>query len=154
MSESINQKRKTGAIMPETTQTESVKLTYPLYQVLAQKVQWYHDANGDWKNKAESEVKALCDMLPHGSGIDAEREVDLEASSGSKIIINLSYHHMDENGFYDGWTSHSIIIRPSLTNGFDLKVTGKDRNEIKGYLAEIFDADLRQPVEYPFHIEQ
>jgi hypothetical protein len=45
---------------------------------------------------------------------------------------------MNEGGYYDGWTEHQVIITPSLQHGFDVRVTGQDRNEIKDYLAELF----------------
>jgi hypothetical protein len=60
---------------------------------------------------------------------------------------------MDEHGGYDGWTEHSIIVTPDLASGFDLRVNGRDRRDIKEYLAEIFgyalDADIDDSVAFP-----
>ena len=49
---------------------------------------------------------------------------------------------MDEHGGYDGWTEHKIIVTPSLVYGFELRVTGKDRNDIKDYIAEVMHGAL------------
>ena len=55
----------------------------------------------------------------------------------NKIVISFGFHHMDENGMYDGWTNHDLIIRPDF-DGFKIKITGRDRNCVKDYLYELF----------------
>jgi hypothetical protein len=45
---------------------------------------------------------------------------------------------MDENGYYDGWSEHKIIITPDLVNDFNVKITGKNRNNIKEYINSCF----------------
>jgi hypothetical protein len=45
---------------------------------------------------------------------------------------------MDEHGHYDGWTEHKLIITLSLPNEFRLSITGRNRNQIKDYLYELF----------------
>jgi hypothetical protein len=62
----------------------------------------------------------------------------LDASIPEKLVFIVEYHHMAESGMYDGWTSHRIIVTPSLARGFSLKITGKDRNQIKEYLADVY----------------
>lgn len=82
--------------------------------------------------------------LPHGSGIDCGCKINIEKSNSNKIVIDFSFHHMDENGYYDGWTDHSIIITPSLYFDYDMKITGKNRNYVKDYLTENFSSHLDQ----------
>lgn len=53
---------------------------------------------------------------------------------------------MDENGFYDGWTEHQVIITPDLQFGFNLRITGLNQNDIKDHLYELFDDALRQDI--------
>lgn len=83
-------------------------------------------------------LAALCeDHLPHGSGFDAGSQLDTRASNPERLVFLTSFHHMDENGTYDGWTDHTVTVRPSFT-GFDVKVSGRDRNDIRDYIAELF----------------
>lgn len=114
-----------------------------LYQELAVLVQARKNCieadNVEWAEKHASRIKELADKyLPSGSGIDAGCSVDLTESSGDKLCITTSFHHMDEAGGYDGWTDHKVIIKPSLAHGFVLGVSGRDRNNIKDYLYDLF----------------
>lgn len=82
----------------------------------------------------------LCkEWLPSGSGFDAGTEI--RVATTYKIILKADFHHMDENGFYDGWTEHNVTAIPTF-HGNDIKVSGKDRNQIKEYIAETFQYAL------------
>ena len=100
--------------------------------------------NAEGRVRHEQRIAELCEELPHGSGIDGDQPaLDLDRSTANRlVIVNVDFHHMDECGGYDGWTSHEIIVTSSLAFCFDLRVTGRDRNGIKDYLAEIFSAAL------------
>jgi hypothetical protein len=52
----------------------------------------------------------LVDILPHGSGIDAEWQI--EQLRNGNVVANCSYHGMDEHGYYDGWQDFKIVIHP------------------------------------------
>ena len=122
----------------------------PLYQELAQLV----DArlrcladNNPWAERHDSRIEALCvEYMPHGSGFDNGTMLDLEASTGNKLVFNTSYHYMDEFGSYAGWTEHRVIVRPDLQFGFTLRITGSDRNYFKEYACEVFEYALRTEV--------
>jgi len=75
--------------------------------------------------------------LPSGSGIDSGCAIDVDASDSRKIFIDTSYHHMNDGGYYDGWTEHRITVSPSF-DGIDIKISGRDRNQIKDYLHDVF----------------
>jgi len=77
-------------------------------------------------------------LLPSGAGIDSGTAIDLDASTSEKIVLNTSYHHMNESGMYDGWTEHRITITPSLIHTIDIKIGGRNRNDIKEYLHEVY----------------
>lgn len=94
--------------------------------------------NTEWAAKHADALKALCEALPSGSGFDAGSELDLEASTSDKLVFNTSYHHMDDGGYYDGWTEHTVVLTPAFELGYHIKVTGQSRNEIKDYIAETF----------------
>lgn len=57
-------------------------------------------------------------------------------------MFETSVHHMNPDGYYDGWTEHTVTVTPSFIGRFDLKVSGRDRNGIKDYIAEVFGSVL------------
>jgi hypothetical protein len=95
--------------------------------------------NTEWVADAESQIEELCkNHLPSGSGIDCGTKFDFDSSRPERLVFICEYHHMDEWGSYDGWTTHSVILTPSLSFGFSLRITGRDRNQIKEYLADTY----------------
>lgn len=101
--------------------------------------------NTVWNGKWAERIRELSKLLPHGSGIDGDCYVDHEASHAEKIVIQTQFHHMNDNGFYDGWTDHTIIVTPSF-RGINLRISGRDRNQIKEYLYATFNYALSQEV--------
>lgn len=93
--------------------------------------------NEEWIKKHSDSIDEMLEALPHGSGIDQGVQFDFENSSDSKLIFTLSFHHMDDNGYYDGWTDHKLIVTPTF-GGFNIRITGRDKREIKEYLAQLF----------------
>jgi hypothetical protein len=95
--------------------------------------------NDEWLDKHEEAIqKIMKNSAPSGAGFDSGTKIDLDRSTYDKIIFTTSYHHMNEDGYYDGWTDHTIIVRPTF-DGIDLSVSGRNRNEIKDYIYETFD---------------
>ena len=84
--------------------------------------------------------------MPSGSGVDDGCELD-DSSTPNRLVFLTSFHHMDEHGGYDGWTSHKVIVTPDLAFGFDVRVTGPNRNDIRDYLGELFHAALSETVD-------
>ena len=82
--------------------------------------------------------------LPSGAGIDNGTRIDLEASTPERIVFTCSYHHMNDVGVYDGWTEHTVIVTPSFVYGLEIKISGRNRNEIKDYLHDTFHTCLDQ----------
>jgi hypothetical protein len=98
--------------------------------------------NSEWQEKHKEKIEEIVEKyLPHGSGIDNGNSFDFDNSREDKLIINSSYHRMDENGFYDGWIDYQVVIRPSLTaNGINLDVKGRfgKHQDLKDYLGDIY----------------
>jgi len=124
----------------------------PLYKVLANSIQAYKNCiqgQNPWRGKWRDNV-SYCEEnhLPHGSGI-GDCKVDIDKSSGNKVVIFSDYHVMDENGFYDGYIDFSVTIKPNLLFDFTLEIKGKfgKYQDIKDYLYEVFEQDLRREVE-------
>ncbi len=100
--------------------------------------------NREWLDKHEAALAYLARNLPSGSGIDSGTKL-LQASD-EQITLSASFHHMDEQGGYDGWTDHTIIVRPAF-DGLDIRVMGRNRNDIKDYLHEVYDMALNEIVD-------
>lgn len=93
--------------------------------------------NTEWRIRhADSIVRIVRDRMPSGSGVDTGTTLD-ESSKPDRFVFNLSFHHMDEHGSYDGWTDHSVIVTPTFC-GPNVRVTGRDRNGVKDYLADLY----------------
>ena len=132
--------------------------TEPLYRALALRLVQLDNLQNGTAGEANT-YEHLClaaidklaaDHLPQGSGFDDGCTIDLDASSPDRIVINAAYHHMDDHGSYDGWSEHQAIVKPSLAFGFDVRVTGRDRNDIKDYITYTIGEALSVQVDpYP-----
>lgn len=80
---------------------------------------------------------AIMRGAPSGSGIDCGTTLAEQVCSATRIELYCEFHHMDQHGYYDGWTRHPITITPAF-DGISMKVGGRDRNGIKEYLAEVY----------------
>ena len=123
----------------------------PTYQAIARRLQAWNNAqeagNAPWVPKHELHIREACHAGPSGSGWDKGTQLDFGASTPDKLVFYGSFHHMNEHGFYDGWTEHRITVKPSLAFGFELTISGRDRNEIKDYLSDVFYLWLREETE-------
>ena len=122
-----------------------------VYQTLASSfVAWQNcvkSGNKEWEDKHEETINKLIDDLPHGSGIDGTTSFNFEESREDKLVINSSYHSMNDTGYYDGWTDIKLVITPSLAFEFNLKVIGsfpKRYSDTKDYIHETFSDALSE----------
>jgi hypothetical protein len=53
---------------------------------------------------------------------------------------------MNDGGFYDGWTEHTITVTPSFIGSMNIKISGRDRNQIKDYLHDVFSTALTEEI--------
>ena len=130
-------------------------LPRPLYQKLASAVDALARCNtrdtvtewsGIWDSRIATAVK---EHMPAGAGFDNGTTLDLDSSTGEKLVFFTMFHHMHESGFYEGWTEHRVTVRPSLIHGFTLAISGRDRNQIKDYIADCFSAALSTEFDWP-----
>lgn len=82
---------------------------------------------------------AVKDTIPTGSGIT----LNSVSCTEEKIFLNVSYQHYTEHGFADGTTDHTIKITPNFVFGVYTSVRGRDRNQIKPLLEDVFDTWTR-----------
>lgn len=94
--------------------------------------------NVEWRARHSESLAALAKLLPSGSGIDCGTGlVSIRAAMSEKIVLACSFHHMNEHGMYDGWTEHTITVRPSF-DGLNITISGPNRNDIKDHLHEVY----------------
>ena len=122
-----------------------------LIQVIASAVQarlnCIESGNSLWHEKWSRLLDYIeRNLLPSGSGIDNGTGIDLDKSSGNKVVLTFGYHFMDENGYYDGWEDYTAVVTPTF-DGIDVVIKGRNRDDIKDYLAEQFDYVLGRLVE-------
>jgi hypothetical protein len=111
--------------------------------------------NDEWFTKHTETIESLVDdLLPSGSGFDSGTKINLDASHAEKLVFTTAFHHMDENGYYNGWTEHTVTVTPSLHGAFNLRISGRNRNDIKEMMYQEFDYALRQDTRYYLWREQ
>ena len=124
-----------------------------LYKQLAQTVQARKncaekDAHGNMRNPewferhGETIEQLVRDFMPSGSGWDCGTKIDLDASHADKLVFFGSFHHTNDGGMYDGWTEHTVTVTPSLSFGYHIRVSGRNRSDIKEHLHETFSYAL------------
>ena len=118
------------------------KLYVELARAIGARLNCIAKGNQEWKGRHEDRIEELAKELPSGSGFDSGTKVDLDRSSGEVIVLTTAYHHMNENGFYDGWTEHVVKVVASLQFGFRLKISGPNRNGIKEMMYDEFNYAL------------
>lgn len=116
-------------------------------QKLAQTLEaMQHCQNPAWMERHESRLACIMDGAPSGSGFDSGTTLEngtdgLGKPDKQRIVFATAFHHMDESGTYDGWTQHKVTIYPQF-NGYDMHISGRNRNGIKDYIAGVFSAWL------------
>lgn len=100
-----------------------------LYQKISS-LMYQREKSGDYawtSNEAEKIEDLIKNHFPHGSGFDGQTWLDIDKSKPEKLIFFTEFHHLTENGYYDGWSTMKALVRPSLRYGFGLKLTGIKR---------------------------
>lgn len=123
----------------------------PRYAAIARALVAYQNCvksgNEEWKERHMDRVRDLCNALPSGGGFDSGCRLVAEESTGERLIFEADFHHMNRDGFYDGWSYHRVIVTASLSFGIAMKITGRNRNEIKEYIADLFHPILTELVD-------
>lgn len=121
--------------------------TEKLYRLLASKVGAYvncvESGNDEWRARHRESVERLVkEFMPSGAGIDCGTKFDFDASNGERLVFVVDFHHLDSGGGYDGWTRHFVTVKASLQFGFRLSISGRNRNDIKEYLGDVYGEAL------------
>jgi len=96
----------------------------------------------EWYDKHKDAIESLVsEHMPSGSGFDCGTALDYDESHAEKLVFTTSFRHMNDTGYYDGWTEHTITVTPSFS-GFNLRISGRNRNEIKDCIRDCFRQSL------------
>lgn len=103
---------------------------------------------GSHQAVAEYLDHVMANHMPRGSGVDRGTQLVLPKSNLRRLVFMCDFHHMNENGMYDGWTEHQAWVTPTFHHdGFELRMMGRNRNGIKDYLGELMHAHLLDEVD-------
>lgn len=131
--------------------------TYLATQLQREKYFRERDTSGDWLRATEirDAIEAYVKKhAPRGSGFDSGTTIDIDRSTENRLVFNTSFHHMDEHGSYDGWTEHTVTVRPTFGGTPDIRISGRNRNGIKDHIAETFHYWLTTKTQHPALIEE
>lgn len=111
--------------------------------------------NPNSKYESEQELHQLVKYwMPSGSGIDAGTRLNFHKSKPHKLVFDFDFHHMNQDGFYCGWSSHSLIVTPDF-DGFNLRIVGQHPSRQKwqtdyfhDHLYSTFELALRRAYKY------
>jgi len=104
--------------------------------------------NTEWEVRWYERLNKLVELIPSGSGIDtgprSHSSVEIKPDA---IRFDIEYHHMNDAGVYDGWTEHSVTVRPAFDD-IDVRISGRDRNQIKDHIHEVMYHAFTRRVEW------
>lgn len=111
-----------------------------LAQLLQARANCERSGNAEWFERHTEKIERIMrSTAPSGSGFDSGTSLNFERSNASRLVFTTAFHHMNEDGYYDGWTEHTVTAHADLASGFTLSISGRDRNEIKDYIADTFN---------------
>jgi hypothetical protein len=99
--------------------------------------------NAEWARRWQTVVEYIeRNLLPSGAGIDNGTSVDWDESDDDRIVLGADYHHMDESGYYAGWSSHVVTVTPTF-HGISVDVSedpdyDDDDQGCEDYLADTY----------------
>ena len=115
-----------------------------LYQKIARVVT---QKNTPQKGK---DLALLQELLPNGNVIGLQKQnlstvkcVILLKSTKKRIVIDTAYWHP----IIRLWTDHQVVITPSFEGEINVRITGKNENNVKEYLHDIFREALMKEYE-------
>lgn len=97
-----------------------------------------------WRENAENMYERIYSLLvyylPHGSGIDADWQI--EKITEKAITVSNSYHAMDDYGHYIEWLDFNLTIK----SDWEIHIEFAEKNElteiVSEYLYDIFESSL------------
>ena len=127
-----------------------------VYQAIANEIDRIN-MNQNGANEALEDL--INDFLPSGSGFDGQIFIDSkEEKFCHRFELTVSYHCMNDNGYYDGWIEVVYTITPSF-DGYDIKenwkgYNGKYKELSRDYMGETLAYHLDMDVVSVWNIDE
>ena len=87
----------------------------------------------------EKELTLLQELLPNGNGIRRQLKCVISLkSTKERIVIDTSYCHSNYSDERSRWTEHQVVITPSFEGEIGIRIAGKNVNNLKKYLDDVF----------------
>lgn len=121
-----------------------------VYEALAQAVEALNrnPSNKETEEVMVDKIKTIMESAPCGSGFDSGTKFLEEKSNCKRLVFRTAFHHMNYAGYYDGWTNHLVTVEADLILGTSIRVSGKDRNDIKDYIGDAFGCWIGREVNW------
>ena len=97
--------------------------------------------NDEWFIRHGARIDQIMETAPSGSGFDDGTQLD-EKSIPERLVFTFGYHHMNELGYYEGWTHHDVIVTGSLVFGFMMRILDTESEEDLDHFHEVFESWL------------
>ena len=107
-----------------------------------------------WIEKKIEHEAAIAGLLenymPSGSGFDSGWYLDPGKSTANRLVLYTDFHRMNEQGYYDGWFTIKVTVKPSLAFGIDTTVAfcegskQRDRELYREYFEDLIADALSQ----------
>lgn len=91
--------------------------------------------------KKAKELALLEKLLPIGNGVETGCVILLK-STEKRIEVDTAYWHPNYSYETSRWTEHQVVITPSFEGEINIRITGKNENNVKDYLYDIFHEAL------------
>jgi hypothetical protein len=108
---------------PKDYTMDNADKTQPLYQAIATACEALsNNPSPEWAVRWRERLRDASKALPSGCGIDTGTTIRSEDSGYHQLVLEFSFHHMNDVGYYVGWTDHTLVVRPDLSDtGFTLE---------------------------------
>lgn len=105
----------------------------PLYQRIARTIRAINnnckrDGKELWYARHCDTLQSYQEELPSGSGFDSGCKIRQTVAQNA-FCVDVAFHHMDEHGWYDGWSKHSVTVTADLAFGFEIKIKTTEPND-------------------------
>ncbi|MFY7937382.1 MAG: hypothetical protein ACOVOQ_08395 [Flavobacterium sp.] len=104
-------------------------------------------------NVIEKELTLFKEVLPirlnpvikDGNRIEAGCVISLK-STKKRIVIDTLYWHTNDSDETSRCTAHQVVITPSFEDEINIRITGKNEDNVKEYLHNIFRESLMSEI--------
>mgnify|MGYP000980912908 CR=1 FL=1 len=124
-----------------------MKLFRAIAQAEAARKRCEESGNTVWEENWSKRIKEAMDKLPSGSGFGSSVLVEV---SNRKMILDGTFHLMNEAGYYDGVVIFRVTVLPGLEEDFGLDVKARGMRwprkylDVRDYVAEVYADALSQ----------